>query len=136
MLETHTLTGKLIIESGNTSLVNLNKKSEMPCSGDNNSESGGVGDLSARMQVTVRDGANKIIAVGSLEKSKVIKNQGHNLCEFPIKVENVPNSDFYSIGLGHRGYLIYSAKEMADKRWFIQFRLNAFVDCKVAPFCS
>jgi hypothetical protein len=120
----HTITGKLVVIPYWNSTVAVNFPEGTTCSGNDNTQSGGFDDIDAGAQITVKDNAGKIIAISSLGEGKVVKARSDNRCEFPIKIENVPPSDFYSIEVGHRGSLTFSAQAMEKKGWTVQFELQ------------
>ena len=82
--------------------------------------SGGYSDIAAGTQVTVKNGDGTIIATGELEAG----DGGGATCTFPFTVESVPDSEFYSIEVGHRGALNYSKAELADADWNVDLSLG------------
>ncbi|XGV99642.1 MAG: hypothetical protein ACAF41_11975 [Leptolyngbya sp. BL-A-14] len=121
----HTVTGDLTIDPAGGSLVSVYKHQGDSCRGNDNVESGGFDDLNAGAQITVLDSSGKMIALGSLGEGKVVKSdRDSNLCVFPFVIDKVPESDFYSVELGHRGKLTFSGKELETKGWMVHFSLS------------
>jgi hypothetical protein len=45
-------------------------------------------------------------------------------CQFPFKVERVPEAKFYKIAVGRRGELSYSHEELQAANWNVNFTLG------------
>lgn len=114
------------------------------CSGD-----GGFSDFGRGMNVTIRNGAGEIIGTGStrnlsradigefdsaetddLNKYSTLELtaafaqlRGSSQCTVWFEVE-AGKADFYSVAVGRRGELTYSAKELADKDWHVELTLG------------
>jgi hypothetical protein len=83
---------------------------------------GSYDDVSHGLQVVVRNESHKILATSKLGK-------GHSglagfVCTFKFTIEDVPDAKFYSIEVGHRGDITYSAKELEKKKWKVAFSLG------------
>lgn len=46
------------------------------------------------------------------------------MCQFPLKIENVPQTDFYTIEIGRRGGMTYTAKDLHQKGWKLELSLG------------
>jgi len=101
---TFTLTDDNIARSGST------------CAG-----TGGYSDVRDGLGVTVKDNAGKIIATSQLASDNKASALGE--CQLTF-VAQVPDSDFYSIEVGHRGELTYSRDELEKLNWVIGFTLG------------
>jgi hypothetical protein len=55
------------------------------------------------LKVTVKNSKNEVVALGSLGDARTVKDEGSTSsnCAFPITVNNVPISDFYTISVGN-----------------------------------
>lgn len=110
----HTLTGSFTLID-----------SDLGGSDDNCYGTGGYDDITSSMPVTVRDGAGKILAVGSTKTGKAPKGMDFLIqCEFDFQVDEVPRSDFYSVEVGRRGELNYSFQEMEEQNWTVSLSLS------------
>jgi hypothetical protein len=114
------------------------------CSGD-----GGYSDFGRGMNVTIRNGAGEIIGTGTTRNltradlgdfdssdpedlddySKLELTAGlaklseGTRCIVWFEAE-IAEADFYSVAVGRRGELSYSAKELADDDWHVQLTLG------------
>lgn len=54
------------------------------------------------LKVTVKNSKSKVVAIGSLGEARTVKDEGSTSsnCAFPLTVDNVPISDFYTISVG------------------------------------
>jgi hypothetical protein len=55
------------------------------------------------LKVTVKNSKSEVVALGSLGDARTVKDEGATSrnCAFPITVDNVPISDFYTISVGN-----------------------------------
>lgn len=118
--ETNTITGvfKLIdipeyskYSSGKTSIFAFGGT----CEG-----TGGYSDISEATQVTITDGAGKLLAVTSLSEGKPSGSKLEGFvegCTFSWSAPDIPKADFYNIEVGRRGKLTYSYQQMEDVFW-------------------
>jgi hypothetical protein len=83
--------------------------------------SSGYDDIHEGTQVTVSDHSGKVIAITELDDS--FGKDGDGLCMWSFKVD-VPSSDFYKFEVSHRGVLVYSASEMDENKWEVDFTLG------------
>lgn len=101
-------------------------KSQTTCSGTT-----GYDDVRAGAQVTVADAKGKTIAVGTLgdgrtdEFSTDSSGLYRETCVFPLKVTGVPDSDFYSVEVAHRGELTYPKKKLEKAKWRVHLTLGS-----------
>jgi len=78
----------------------------------------GYGDIATGSQVTVRDGAGKVVAVGQLAKgvARPVGKDGEFSaanCSFALTVNGVPKgSAFYSVEVAHRGQVQFAAADI------------------------
>ncbi len=87
---------------------------------------GGFSDMKPGAQVVVKDAAGKIIAQGALGDGVHPTSEKYAgvVCEFPLTVENVPDSDFYQVSVGHRGEISHTRAEMEQSGWTVGFTLG------------
>ena len=54
------------------------------------------------LKVTVKNSRSEVVALGTLGDERTLKGEGETSsnCAFPITVDNVPISDFYTISVG------------------------------------
>ncbi len=94
-----------------------------PCYG-----TGGYSDLGVGAPVTVRNGDGQIIATGSLEEGTSggleITDRKVPSCTMPLRVDDVPEVDFYQIEIGNRGALSYSKTDLENRGWVVGFSLG------------
>lgn len=93
------------------------------CDGRNEVD-GRLDDLRDGTPVEVRDSENESVAVGRLERGTATNRDGsgesepdYSTCRMPFTVSDVPDSDAYTIEIGHRGGLTFSKDELAEKDW-------------------
>jgi serine/threonine-protein kinase len=82
---------------------------------------GGYDDLQAGAQVRVKDASGTVIGTGSLKGGSSI---GGRKCVFLFEVENLPQSDFYSIEVTHRGGISYSYEELEARDWKVSLTIG------------
>src|SRR3569832_507388 len=125
---THSITGTLVI---NELIYGVEGQF---CSGEN-----GYDDIEGGRQILVKNNKGEILATGELGQGEGVKTGiGEKLeqtaieaglgtplkCQFPITIENVPQVDFYTIEIGRRGGMTYTAKDLQQKGWKIELRLG------------
>lgn len=80
----------------------------------------GQGDIAVGASVTVRAANGHIVGVGSLDSCRFTDisspGQGRSLT-FGWRVSNVPDSDFYTIEVAHRGEVPFSRTQLARSHW-------------------
>lgn len=79
--------------------------------------------------IVVKDADGTIIAAGAISQSVggkpgFVNRARSRECIFRGSVDNVPESDFYSIEVSHRGAKTYSKAELAASNWALQFTLG------------
>lgn len=54
------------------------------------------------LKVTVKNSKSEVVALGTLGDARTVKGEGEtsSSCAFPITVDNVPISDFYTVSIG------------------------------------
>lgn len=117
-----TLTGTFVLSSSERMAAGPNGT----CRG-----SGGYSDIVPGMPVTVKDQAGTIIATGaanfdgSAPTATWTASLGVvNLCDLKFEIDNLPVATFYSIEVGHRGALSFSAADLAAAGWHVDFTLG------------
>lgn len=83
--------------------------------------SGGYDDIGSGTQVVVKDAKDEIIATGSLGPGTATTAIQ---CEFAFEIKDVPESDFYSIEVSHRGAITYSLEKMNLSDWEVGLTLG------------
>jgi hypothetical protein len=82
---------------------------------------GGYSDIRSGAQVTVKDGAGAVIALGALDPGKTIANREFSdgtgylatKCVFGFTVTGVPDGQqFYAVEVSHRGELRYTRSDL------------------------
>lgn len=94
--------------------------------------SGGYSDISEGTQVVVKNGQGTILATGRLGvgtfppiPSPAPKTPPTtDICGFAFLVPAIPDSDFYSIEVSHRGALVYSREDLKAKGWQVALSLG------------
>lgn len=81
-----------------------------PCTGE-----GGFADVQAGAVVTVSNKAGTVVATGRLDAGSYRGdiNRGFS-CDFAFTVSGVPDSDLYTIQVGRRGGLAFTADEVGQ----------------------
>lgn len=92
--------------------------SEGSCTGASVSE--GYGDIGPGIDVVVRNKSGSVIATGQLETGKWLLGN----CVLPIRVPDVPSSEFYSLKIGHRGEQNFSKEEMEKMNWEVSLSIG------------
>ncbi|MGW4197187.1 hypothetical protein [Streptomyces sp. NPDC005004] len=79
--------------------------------GDLCSGTGGYSDIDFGTQVTVKDAAGTVVAMGSLEFGQKTDDG----CEFPFTVDDItPGSKFYTVEISHRGGLTQTENQLRE----------------------
>lgn len=99
---TTTVTGDVTV-TGNTS-------ASLSGSGGSCYTYGGYDDIAYGTTVTVRDPADAIVAIGSLDAGTAESGS----CVFDFTVPDVPESSFYSVEVSKRGPLTYSSADIEN----------------------
>ncbi len=81
---------------------------------------GGYDDFQPGMPVVVKDQSGSII--GSAE-TVFLRVSATKDCVMSFDVPAVPDEPFYSVEVGHRGTVTYSAADMAGKGWRLELAL-------------
>ena len=109
---------------------------------------GGYSDFGRGMNVTVRSGSGEVIGTGNTRNltdadlgdldlsengeddismleltAAVAQIRGTSRCTVWFEAE-IGEADFYSIEIGRRGELTYSASELADRDWHVELSLG------------
>ncbi|MBN3993822.1 MAG: hypothetical protein HWQ36_25905 [Nostoc sp. NMS2] len=79
----------------------------------------GYDDVTEGMSVIVKNEEGKIIAIGKTEAGIRPETDSSVRCIFDFKIDNVPKSSFYTIGIGRRGEMTFSYQEMEQRKWQI-----------------
>lgn len=123
--KTHKISGSLTIGAAVPSEVFyrvVRKELAGECSGWQASE--GFKDIDRGTSIVVKDSAGKIVAKSSLNKG-ITTNLGQNgACLFMFEVDRVPESDFYTVEIGSRKPMNYSAEELKKQNWELMLALG------------
>jgi hypothetical protein len=84
---------------------------------------GGFDDIRTGLGVVVRNEDGTTIGSGSLTQEGIDDAGSEDHCVFAFSVE-VPAAEFYSIEVGNRGELTFSAAEMEEQDWRVSFELG------------
>ena len=121
----HTLTGTISVPlhgaNPGPAHTGILWQSGEPCSGR-----GGYSDMGTGTQVVVKDGNGSVIATGHpTGGTATITDTGEEgTCIFSWNVEGVPDSDFYSVEVSHRGAITYSKADMESNNWTLALALG------------
>ncbi len=88
---------------------------------DNCYGTGIFGDITGSMPVIVRDDRGRIIATGITENGKRPMDHPAVTCIFSFRVKDIPESNFYNIGIGDRGSVVFSRQELIEQNWEAKF---------------
>ena len=91
---------------------------------DNCYGTGKFRDLTGLMPVIIKDEQGKIIATGSTGFGKRPTEHPTVICIFSFRIQDVPESKFYSIAISDRGTAIFSRQELIDMNWEAKFVLT------------
>lgn len=111
----HTITGTMTLDAegvdpGDTNTPGCRSK-------------GGYEDIAEGAQVVVKDGAGSVLATTALGGgTQTVTDPGAD-CVFEFSVA-VPDAEFYSIEVTHRGALTYSRVELEERGWTVSFSLG------------
>jgi hypothetical protein len=85
---------------------------------------GGYSDMAEGADVTVKDGAGKILATGSLGGGTGSISNFASSCSFEFTVQ-VPDADFYTVEVSHRGGVNFSHADLESKGWTVSLSLGS-----------
>lgn len=91
---------------------------------DNCYGTGKFRDLTGLMPVIIKDEQGKIIATGYTGFGKRPTEHRTVICIFTFRIQDVPESKFYSIAISDRGTVILSRQELIDMNWEAKFVLT------------
>jgi hypothetical protein len=81
-------------------------------------------DIVKGAQVVIRNESNEILGTTTLGEGtvanlvEVVPGSSYTFdCNMPFRVENVPESKFYSIGIGQRSGAVFSLQDMTANNW-------------------
>jgi hypothetical protein len=106
----HTISGSFVLTDPGVA------RTGTTCSG-----TGGYSDIGDGTDVTVKDGAGKVIGTGRLSTN--VEGSQDTGCAYDFTVA-VPDADFYVVAVSHRGELTYSRDEMQQHDWKVGFTLG------------
>lgn len=148
-----TLTGKVsliqqltvkVVEDGGAMIVD-----NPTCSGED-----GFDDIHVGAAVTVRDGSNSIIATGAADRAEWVapfsdsysegipawpgypehdiegspatpgRTYYYGFCEIGFSIPELPEADFYTVEVSHRGGMSYSAADLEARGWQVSLSLG------------
>jgi hypothetical protein len=119
-LASHTLSGDITVADTEVSEF-LDPSVITSATGGFCTTSGGYSDIAFGTAVVVKDAKGEIIATGALG---IGETTGSRICQFPLTVKGIPNSDFYSVEVSHRGALSYSIDELESEDWTLHLSLG------------
>jgi len=120
--EGRTLVGTMILRDlDSTRWTTSARGVDKPCEAE-----GGYNDIRQGADVVVKDRAGSIVAAGSLEAGAGVKSPptDYARCGFSFEIPNVPDADFYSIEVSHRGALTYTRDELKAIGWSVEFKIG------------
>lgn len=82
-------------------------------------------DIQDGASLTVRDETGTVIGTGQLRNGRVGSGAG-NRCLFDFTVSDLPDADFYSIGIANRDGTVFSRSELEADHWSIRVQLGDF----------
>ena len=98
---------------------------EIRGSNDNCYGTGGYSDMDGYIPITVWDGSGKMIATGHTSNGKRPNGEYSSVvCIFTFEIDNIPESNFYTIEIGRRGKLNYSFNQMQEMGWDLALSLG------------
>jgi hypothetical protein len=83
--------------------------------------SGGFSDINSGADVTIYDGSGTILGNDNLGPGVSMSPLE---CDFVVNLKTLPMSAFYSIGIGNRGKLNYSAAQLDADHDFLELTLG------------
>jgi hypothetical protein len=86
----------------------------------------GFDDIKANSQVTVKDEAGTVLAVGSLGSGTGVVGDkpGSVYCRWRFSISGVPDRPFYQFETGRRGVVTFSRADMETKGWSVALTLG------------
>lgn len=102
--------------------LTLTDTDEFWSKGDDCQGSGGYDDIRTGAQVVVKDGSGKLLGTSSLLSGTASDSFS---CDFAFFVDDVPDADFYSVEVSHRGEITNSRKELEDNAWIVGLTLGS-----------
>jgi hypothetical protein len=82
---------------------------------------GGYADIHAGASVTVRDEASKVIGTSSLGSGKPVDRT----CVYEFEVSGLPDANYYSVEVSHRGSVNFAKSEVETRNWTVQLSLGS-----------
>lgn len=115
---TNTITGTLVLKE------EVNEFSGKPCTGLR-----GFSDIRQGAQVTVKDEANTLLAVGHLGPGttyEVRRTQftAYSHCQFSFAIPAIPDRPFYQVEVNHRGALSYQRADLEARSWRVDVSIG------------
>jgi hypothetical protein len=102
--------------------LTLTDTDELWSKGDDCQGSGGYDDIRTGAQVVVKDGSGRLLGTSSLLSGTASDSFS---CDFAFFVDDVPDADFYSVEVSHRGEITNSRKELEDNAWIVGLTLGS-----------
>lgn len=115
---THSLSGTLTLKD------EVNEFSGKPCTG-----SRGYSDIQEGAQVTVKDEANMLLAVGRLgpgttREARRTQFTAYSYCQFSFAIPSIPDRPFYQVEVSHRGALSYQRDDLESRSWTVDLSIG------------
>lgn len=115
----HTLGGSLVLHQVDPT----RRAAGLPCAG-----TGGYSDLSTGAQITVKDEAGTIVAIGTLGQGTTVPADlpifGGVYCRWDLTAGPIGERPFYTVEVAHRGPLSYSLDDLRAKDWKVDLTLG------------
>jgi hypothetical protein len=124
----HTLTGRLAIPPADGGqeldwLTRITTSTGGVELGGACSTEGAYSDIKVGTDVSVRDDTDKVVGAGSLAAG-TLGFMAAAVCFFAFTVEGVPDAKFYTVEVGHRGKLTFSAADLEAKHWVADMTID------------
>ncbi|MGH8984726.1 MAG: hypothetical protein ACRDY6_12755 [Acidimicrobiia bacterium] len=112
--------------SGTLTVEGITNTAMTRCDG---SEHRGYDDLVAGAPVVVHDGNGSTIATGELRDGQPVEQRDSlpidfTDCEFRFRMADVPDAEFYTVEVSHRGEVTYSRSELEDEDWRVTLTIG------------
>jgi len=80
----------------------------------------GYADIGPGTDVVITDDAGNTVGEGNLGAGE----DGVGWCEFPFKVEDLPDSSSYGITISHRGTIDFDRDDLENDDWHVELSLG------------
>lgn len=121
--ETHDISGRFVLDDSSSYYTSgIRTIGSSGCEGTN-----GYDDINDSTQVTISDSKGRTLAVTELENGHTAGSGSLYVseCFWDWSADNVPDSDFYVVEVGHRGKLTFSKSDMESHDWLVLSSLGS-----------